>query len=175
MVLRQASPSELHVAVAIDDDASELYASAGIVLRFPEGHPFVLGERARWKRCAEAGGLWFAVEAGVVAGFAALEALDGVTHLEQLSVRRDLGRHGIGGTLLRKALEHAPLTLTTYAHVPWNAPWYERNGFVRLAEHEWTPGLRARMVEERAALPFPEQRVAMKGPLSATPGASAVV
>jgi len=164
MVLRQATPSELSVAVAIDDDASELYASAGIVLRFPQGHPFVLAERERWRASAEAGGLWFAVEAGVVAGFAALEPLDGATHLEQLSVRRDLGRHGIGSALLKKALERAPLTLTTYAHVPWNAPWYERNGFVRLAEHEWSPGLRARMEEERAALPMPEQRVAMKRP-----------
>ena len=160
MPLRLATADELSTAVAIDDDASELYASAGLVLRFPEGHPFVLGERARWRACAEAGGLWFAEVDGVVAGFAAVEPLDGVTHLEQLSVRRDFGRRGIGAALLDKALERAPLTLTTYSHVPWNAPWYARRGFRFL--DELGPGLAARMHEERAALPHPDKRVAMR-------------
>ncbi len=164
MLLRLADPSELPIAVAIDDDACELYATAGIALRFPEEHPFVLGERARWRRCAELGAMWFAVEADTVAGFAALESLDGVMHLEQLSVRRDFGRRGIGAALLRKAMEHDPLTLTTYAHVPWNAPWYQRMGFRRLDERGWSPALRERMTEERAALPMPEQRVAMRRP-----------
>ena len=70
-----------------------------------------------------------------------------------------------GGTqLLKAALEWAsgPLTLTTYAHVPWNAPWYERMGFKRLREEELSLGLRTRMSEERAVLPAPEQRVAMR-------------
>jgi hypothetical protein len=34
------------------------------------------------------------------------------------------------------------LTLTTFAEVPWNAPYYERCGFRRLAEAELTAGLR---------------------------------
>ncbi len=33
------------------------------------------------------------------------------------------------------------LTLTTFAEVPWNAPYYEPCGFRRLAEAEITPGL----------------------------------
>ncbi|MBL8952530.1 MAG: GNAT family N-acetyltransferase [Myxococcaceae bacterium] len=164
MLLRPARPDEVHLAVAIDDDASELYAAAGLALRFPEEHPFVQAERARWLRCAENGSLWFAVEGDVVAGFAAIEHLDGTAHLEQLSVRRDFARRGIGAALLRHAIEEArgPLTLTTYAHVPWNAPWYARMGFVRLDETTLGPALRDRMTEERAVLPMPEQRVAMR-------------
>jgi hypothetical protein len=35
------------------------------------------------------------------------------------------------------------LTLTTFAQVPWNAPYYARCGFRVLDEAELTPGLRA--------------------------------
>lgn len=149
------------MAVEIDDDASSLYAQAGLDLGFPTGHPFVVSERARWLRCAEAGSLWFAVEDGVVAGFAALERLDGGAHLEQLSVRRSFARRGVGTRLLQKALESAPLTLTTYAHLPWNGPWYARMGFVTL--YGALPSeLQARMDDERANLPQPEHRIAMR-------------
>jgi len=35
------------------------------------------------------------------------------------------------------------LTLTTFAQVPWNAPYYARCGFRILGDAEVTPGLRA--------------------------------
>jgi hypothetical protein len=41
------------------------------------------------------------------------------------------------------------LTLTTFAEVPWNAPYYLRCGFRRLGVRELTPGLRA--IREREA------------------------
>jgi N-acetylglutamate synthase-like GNAT family acetyltransferase len=164
MLIRLAQPRELAVTIAIDDDASELYASAGIVIRFAADHPFVLAERERWRRCAEAGRLWLALEGDVAAGFAALEPLDGLFHLEQLSVRRAFMRRGVGTTLLNQAIAHAdgPLTLTTYDHVPWNAPWYQRMGFRPLDAASLPPGLRARMTEEQTALPQPEHRIAMR-------------
>ncbi|EST37103.1 hypothetical protein N566_14850, partial [Streptomycetaceae bacterium MP113-05] len=43
------------------------------------------------------------------------------------------------------------LTLTTFADVPWNAPYYERCGFRPLAVHQETPGLRRRRAHEAAA------------------------
>lgn len=53
----------------------------------------------------------------------------------------------------RRLLDHAAslaaadglpaLTLTTFAHVPWNAPYYARCGFRVLADIELTLGLRA--------------------------------
>ena len=33
------------------------------------------------------------------------------------------------------------VTLTTFANIPWNAPYYERCGFRRLSADELTPGL----------------------------------
>ncbi len=44
----------------------------------------------------------------------------------------------------------APLTLTTFAEVPWNAPYYRRLGFRVLDDAALTPGLRAIRAHEAA-------------------------
>jgi GNAT superfamily N-acetyltransferase len=78
-------------------------------------------------------------------GFAAITVMDRRPHLEQISVRADLGRQGTGTLLLRAAIRKAGarLTLITYQDVPWNGPWYARHGFGELPEAEWGPELRA--------------------------------
>jgi GNAT superfamily N-acetyltransferase len=167
MMIRVAAADEVPLLTSIDDDACRLYVAAGLDFRSPQD-PLVVAflhtEKARWLECAQKGNVYLAARDGVVTGFAALERLDGVAHLEQLSVRLGQQRSGIGTVLLQRAIEWAngPLTLTTYGHLPWNAPWYERHGFRRLSESEWSAGLRARMLEERAVLPAAEQRVAMR-------------
>src|SRR5699024_1681600 len=75
--------------------------------------------------------------------------LDGGLHIEHASVTATHADRGMG----RAHIEHAGglarergapcLTLTTFAQVPWNAPYYERIGFRTLAENELSPGLRA--------------------------------
>ncbi|MDP6980812.1 MAG: GNAT family N-acetyltransferase [Myxococcota bacterium] len=58
-----------------------------------------------------------------------------VTHLEELDVHPDHGRQGLGSRFLRAVLKHASergdraVTLTTFRHLPWNAPFYVRHGF----------------------------------------------
>jgi GNAT superfamily N-acetyltransferase len=80
--------------------------------------------------------------------------VDGVAHVEQVSVDPEHAGHGIGAALIEHAAEwarahgSAALTLTTFAEVAWNAPYYERLGFRRLADDELTPGLRAIRAEE---------------------------
>lgn len=161
--IRLARPDELPLLVGLDDDASALYREAGLDLSFPDDHPFVVHERARWQRCLDAQTVHVALDGDAPAGFAALEWLDGSAHLEQLSVRRASQKHGLGAALLQAAIVSAggPLTLTTYRHLAWNAPWYLRKGFRVLEPHEWSAGVAARMKEERAVLPVPMMRVAM--------------
>jgi GNAT superfamily N-acetyltransferase len=78
--------------------------------------------------------------------------VDGSLHIEQVSVHAGHAGHGIG----RRLIEHVaawsgtPLTLTTFADVPWNAPYYERLGFRRLGEQELTEGLRKIRAAEAA-------------------------
>ena len=73
--------------------------------------------------------------AGEVVGFALLEELDGHAHLEELDVDPSFGRRGIGRALVSAASEwarargDAEITLSTFGHVPWNAPFYASMGF----------------------------------------------
>jgi GNAT superfamily N-acetyltransferase len=86
-----------------------------------------------------------------------LDVVDGAAHVDQVSVRPDHARHGIGRALIDeaaswgRALGLPALTLTTYVEVPWNGPYYERLGFRYLVAGEETPGLRAIRDRERAA------------------------
>ncbi|HVU05318.1 MAG TPA: GNAT family N-acetyltransferase [Polyangiaceae bacterium] len=167
--LRVATVDEMDVIVAIDDDATSLYRAAGIVIDLPPDHPFTVDERRRWTAAAERGRLVLAVDdLGEPAGFAALDWIDGAAYLDQLSVRRDRMRRGLGRALLRHAVAwadetgSAALWLTTYAHVAWNRPFYEREGFVVVPEPECGPELLRHLLAQHEALPFPEHRVAMR-------------
>lgn len=82
------------------------------------------------------------------------EPVDGAFHVEQVSVHPAAARRGVGRTLLAYAADRAHeealagLTLTTFAEVPWNAPYYTRLGFRVLYEDRLTPGLRAIRADE---------------------------
>ena len=94
------------------------------------------------------------------------EEVDGYGHVEQVSVHPGHSRRGIGAALV----DHvgvwaagrglAGLTLTTFADVPWNAPYYARLGFVVVTD--LTPGLRAIREHEAARGLDAWPRVAMR-------------
>ncbi len=175
-VVEIAGPEALPDAVRIDDDASLLYAEASIHFATDAEHPFALAERARWQRSAERGRLWFARDSqGARVGFASLDVIDDAPYLDQLAVQRSAMRRGVGRRLLHEALAWAARTdssalwLTTYAHLPWNRPYYEAHGFVVVPESECGPAIREHLAEQRHHLPFPEQRVAMRGSVQRMP------
>lgn len=165
-VLRPALPDELGLLIEIDDDACALYAEVGLRIELPPGHPFAADEQARWAASIRADGAWLALAAGAPVGFAAIGTADGEPYLDQLSVRRDAMGRGVGTRLLRHALQvSAPagaLWLTTYAHLPWNRPYYERHGFVVIEEARCGPQIREHLHAQRAVLPAPQERVAMR-------------
>jgi len=167
--IRLARPNELDALVAIDDDASELYAQYGVALQLASTDSFALAERQRWLAAAEAERAFVAVdESGGCLGFAALDSVDGEPYLDQLAVQRAFMRRGVGQLLLEHAVTWAErqagygLWLTTYAHLPFNRPYYERHGFVVVSELECGSGIRHHLEEQRRALPAPSERVAMR-------------
>lgn len=89
-------------------------------------------------------------------GFIQLEIVDGQAHLEQLAVSPAFSRRGIGRALVTAAMAWASeagfsaMTLTTFAQVPFNAPFYASCGFAELPQRKWGPELtkiRAAQVE----------------------------
>ena len=123
-----------------------------------------------------AGTAWVSVDDGDrPVGYALGLEVDGLGHLEQLSVAPEAGRQGRGATLVEAVCDWAggrgapAVTLSTFLDVAWNAPYYERLGFVALAEDELTPGLLALREHEAAAGLDVAQRVFMRRTLLAQP------
>ena len=77
-------------------------------------------------------------------------------------------RQGLGRSLLDTASAWAEerglaaLTLTTYAEVPWNAPYYRRLGFQELTVDQMSSGLRHIRDQESARGLDEWPRVAMR-------------
>jgi ribosomal protein S18 acetylase RimI-like enzyme len=119
-----------------------------------------------------AGRAWVLVPDGVPAGepvaYVVVEVLDGAAHVEQVSVDPAFARQGLGRRLLDHAATEArregrtAVTLTTFRHVPWNAPYYERCGFRVMDEAELGPELRAKRDAETAHGLDPALRVCMR-------------
>lgn len=172
--IRAAVASDHMALNSIDDEAAQLFGAHGVHIDLPPAHPFLRDESARWLRSAELERAFVAVDPrGAALGFAALDVVDGEPYLDQLSVRPSAMRRGIGRSLLARSIAWAQgfgasrLWLTTYAHLPFNRPYYERHGFVVVPEAQCGPGLRHHLDEQRRALPAPEQRVAMRRTLDA--------
>src|SRR5215469_838243 len=82
-------------------------------------------------------------------------------------------RRGIGAALLSAAecvaakTRSRTLWLTTYRHLPWNAPFYEKAGFVTVPVEECGTEILVELLFQRRLLPKPDERVAMRKTLSA--------
>lgn len=164
--IRKAATFDIGELARIDDDASTLYVEAGVHFDGPASTAFADAERKRWKIAVQCGLAELAVDpAGRAIGFMTLAYVDGLPYVDQISVIRAWMRKGVGRTLLSHAIawsEHAgELWLTTYAHLPWNAPMYARHGFVIVDDSRCGSELIEVLIEQRAALPCPAQRVAM--------------
>lgn len=167
--IRLALAEEFPALLAIDDDATLLYAEHGAPIELAPDHPFARAEQERWRRSTELGGTFVAIdESGEPVAFAALGWGDGAPYLDQLSVRRRAMRRGLGRRLLQHAAawacEHgaSELWLTTYGHLPFNRPYYERHGFVLVPEVSCGPEILHHLHQQRRYLPAPEHRVAMR-------------
>jgi GNAT superfamily N-acetyltransferase len=153
MIIRAARAAEVSRLRDIDRDAGQIFRDIGMP-EAAEFEPRTLGELEESLR---AGLLWVAADEGdEPASFLMAVLLDGCLHVEQLSTDPASARRGVGRALLDHAADRAradglpALTLTTFADVPWNGPYYERCGFRVLRDAELTPGLRAVRAHETA-------------------------
>jgi len=101
-------------------------------------------------------------------GYAIVDVVDDLAHLEQLSVRPEHGRTGVGKALLDEVERWAEqqrreaVTLTTFEAVPWNAPYYAKHGFRTMRDEEIGPELTALRAHEAGQGLDPDARVCMR-------------
>ena len=164
--VRPATPQDLPFLASVEDAADGLFAERFGAVDWP---PADSGE----DRAAEPGFLLVAVEPDDdppgterVVGFAHVLDLGGRWHLEQIAVLPERSRRGHGAALLGAVADEVAarggeeVTLTTYAAVPGNAPFYARHGWVEL--EPWPAHLAPfAATEERMGLARHGRRVAM--------------
>jgi hypothetical protein len=174
LTIRLGSTGDIHILADIDLDACVLYERAGLELDLQSEQEVARAERKRWLRCLAAGAVLIAVgPSGEDVGFAAVGMKDGEPYLDQLSVRMSSMRKGIGTGLLCASVRMAMggggqvLWLTTYNHLSWNRPYYERHGFVVISPEQCGEELKGELSFERRWLPRPEERVIMRKHLAA--------
>ena len=159
--IRRALPADLEHLPEVDRRAESLFRVSGMDL--PEV-PFPVDALHESKAVFVAG--------RPPVGFVQIDEVDGIAHVQELAVLPSHMRQGLGSKLLDAACEWARtagypgITLTTYAEVAWNAPFYSARGFAELAE--LTPELaELRDWERDIGLDAVGRRIAMRRDLCA--------
>jgi GNAT superfamily N-acetyltransferase len=145
MDIRTARLDDLPFLQDIERAAGSCFRDIGMP-EIADDEPLPLDELARYQR---AGTAWVADDhTGTPVAYLLAEPepepVDGSLHIEQVSVHPRHAHRRIGRALIDHLAAHAAapaLTLTTFAEVPWNAPYYARCGFRILADDALTPGL----------------------------------
>ena len=167
MMIRAARPDDLCALRELERAAGAAFRDVAMAA-VADDEPPSLAELARFQQDGRA---WVAAEAGAPVAYLLAEVIDAGAHIEQVSVHPSHARRGLGSALIDAAADWAAerrmaaLTLTTFAEVPWNAPYYERLGFRVLAQQELTAGLRRIVAREAAAGLARWPRVAMARPV----------
>lgn len=108
-----------------------------------------------------AGRVWVAVDCHEsLVGYAIAREVDDTLYLQQIDVKPEHGRRGIGTALVNtvcawaKQWEYAIVSLSTFRDLPWNAPFYSKLDFRPVDEADLTTGFQQiRLKEFEAGLP----------------------
>lgn len=161
----------VHVRQAVAEDIPALQRiEAEAAAMFPPGTlPEKLQQPMDKDALASALGamlLWVAeVDGAGVVGFASASRHGTCLHIDEMDVSPAYGRRGIGARLVKQVADAAKatgashITLTTFAHLPWNAPFYGKQGFALLESLGPFTHLEPIVAHEHAA--GLQQRVAM--------------
>ncbi|MFE3824472.1 GNAT family N-acetyltransferase [Streptomyces sp. NPDC059092] len=172
-LIRPATLADLPVLQDIEAAAGEPFRALGMAAVADDAPPAL----AALERYRSTGRAWVAetVRGGPPVAYLLHDPVDGAAHVEQVSVCPDAARLGIGRALIDHLAGRAAgdgftaLTLTAFADVPWNAPYYARLGFRALTEDQLTDGLREIRRTEAAHGLDRWPRVCMRRALPAPP------
>ncbi len=151
--IRLATEADLQRLVDVEVEAGQLFHAVGMSA-VAEDVPKIadLGEAVAAER------VWVTCVSAQVAGYITAEVIDGNAHVAQVSVAPDYAGRGIGRAMIEfveawgRTVGCPATTLTTFRHVPWNAPYYLRLGYEVLPDDQIGPEL-ARTMEHEASRP----------------------
>ncbi len=159
-----AAPAHLPEVPRIELAAASLFTAEDL----PPSLRYRVTDR-EYLREAQAGGrLWVALDWQRPVGFALADVADGAAYLSEIDVHPEHARQGLGTQLVRAVVGWAAaggfdaVLLVTFRHLPWNAPFYAKLGFVALPEHEVGPEIREFIAEENAVGIDTTKRVVMR-------------
>lgn len=167
--IRPAEIPDLSELQAIERAAATLFSDADL----PPGMREETQSMDTLRESRREGLLWVAEVSGAPVGFLQAAILDGNLHIREMDVHPAHGRKGIGARLVDAAIRAAGargcprVTLTTFSHLPWNAPYYTRLGFRMMTDAECGPALQASRARENSRL---KNRVAMCRDLAVATG-----
>ncbi len=163
--VRAAHGGDLPKLPPIEERAAQRFLDS----RHPQLATFPLFDPHQLAALVDAGNVWVATDSSdEPIGFAILGRIGSEAYLHEIDVEPSWSGRGVGRALLRRVAEqarargHATLVLSTCTDVPWNAPFYERVGFVIVPRSRYGAELSALSERERmAGLPM-ESRVIMR-------------
>jgi len=164
-LIRLARHKDVKAIKEIELAASSRFKGLGLVDDLLDHH----FDQALLKNLMAEQQVWIAEEKdGKPIGFAIAAVLGKLAYLEELDVLPAHGRQGVGRSLVAAVVDWARaerfrhLSLSTFAHIPWNAPFYQRLNFEILPPQKWETELHEiHILEEKIGLPI-EQRVFMR-------------
>lgn len=162
--IRLGSADEIHKVAPLELAAAEAFREIGMDA-VADDEPLsesVLIQAAEERR------FWVAVEYGVLKAYLVGDFLPQSLHVDQVTVHPDASRRGLGALMIEsvsadpRSNERGRITLTSFANVPWNAPYYERIGFVEIAREDWPEGVAEKVDAEQGTSIAAWPRVVMQ-------------
>ena len=167
--IRQAVEHDIARLREIERDAGEMFRTIGLnaIADDEPADPETLRQHVAGATA------WVAERSSAVIGYALASIVDGNAHLGQVSVIRAAQGHGVGRMLIEQVEQWGreqcvdAVTLTTFADVRWNGPYYAHLGYEPVAPEELTPDLAKIRADETANGIDVRPRMAMRKVLSA--------
>jgi GNAT superfamily N-acetyltransferase len=130
--IRSAVRADLASMLHVEQQAERLFALADLPALLRSCAP-----RTVYLASIQNGLCWIAQSVnGETIGFIACKRISSFLHILEMDVLPEFGRQGVGSALLTQAYAVATamgdceaITLTTFRHLPWNQPFYQKHGF----------------------------------------------
>lgn len=171
--IRLGSADEIHKVAPLEQAAAEAFREIGMdaVADDDPVAESVLSQAAEERR------FWVAVEYGVLKAYLLGDFLPQSLHIDQVTVHPDASRRGLGALMIEsvsadpRSKERGLITLTSFANVPWNAPYYERIGFNEIPREDWPEGVAEKVDAEQGKNIAAWPRVVMQRAIPEEPAA----